>query len=112
MERRCVSTKKKGTPWRPLFRKQRAYLFFAAFFFPPLAFFAMRIPPFTGGLRGPCFCSGALCRLARWPGVRRPRFVGYPAITVAREQQLGFVGIVRIKKWGAQRAPRRSKRKI
>ena len=34
----------KGTPRRPLLCEQRTYLFFAAFFFPPFAFFAMRNP--------------------------------------------------------------------
>jgi hypothetical protein len=36
----------------PTVNGYRAYRFFAAFFFPPLAFFAMRIPPFIRvGLR-------------------------------------------------------------
>jgi len=36
------------------------------------------MPPFIGGLRVVLFAS-ALCRLARRPGVWRPRFVGWPA---------------------------------
>jgi hypothetical protein len=64
------------------------YLFFAAFFFPPLAFFAMPYPPFRWfGLRS-AQSPGALCRLARRPGYLQSRFVGSPDAVCGGEQQL------------------------
>jgi hypothetical protein len=64
------------------------YLFFAAFFFPPLAFFAMLNPPFRWfGLRS----AQVPAHSAAWhvgPGILQSRFVGPPAAEYGGEQQL------------------------
>ena len=76
-------------------QSEASYLFFAAFFFAPLAFFAIEYPPLQV-----MDCASvtpqhrsALCRLARWPGCRRPRALANSRLAgeQSREQ----------KNWGA-----------
>jgi len=53
------------------------YLFLAAFFFPPFAFFAIWIPPFARGVDA-SVAPDDPAHSAAWhvgPGCRRPRFV-------------------------------------
>jgi hypothetical protein len=85
------------------------YLFFAAFFFPPLAFFAIEDSSLHWWIAGSRVCAGALCRLARRPGrpATSPRGLTSDADAVGSEQQLVETGYGEIKKWGARRAPRR-----
>ena len=94
----------------PFLASSEAYLFFAAFFFPPFAFFAIEDPPLHG-----VDCASAAAppaHSAAWhvgPACRRPRFVGYLLRAAdRREQQLDSITD---KKWGALPSTPKVKRK-
>jgi hypothetical protein len=85
---------------------QRAYLFFAAFFFPPLAFFAIENSSLHWWIAG-----SDIRRRTLPPGTsarhQRSRLVGRAPQDAGAGSNWWKKMKVRIKKWGARRAPRR-----
>src|SRR6185503_1947480 len=92
-----VNPKKKGTRERPLSCGQRSYLFFAAFFLPPLAFFAIEdVLPSLVGLRGQ-----ACCRRTLPPGTSaRREATSLRGLTPARRTRRGRAATRAMKRSG------------